>query len=53
MRHITVSVDGNVLAAVRRYAARRNSSVNALVDEYLTNLAAHDGRASRGELHDR
>jgi len=32
---------------VRRHAADRNSSVNALVREYLTNLAAHEDRAKR------
>lgn len=47
MKNITLSVDDEVLAAVRRLAAERNSSVNALVREYLTNLAAHENRASR------
>jgi len=43
MKNITLSVDENilatVLATVRRYAAERNSTVNALVREYLTGLA--------------
>ena len=47
MKNITLSVDENVLTVVRRHAAERNSSVNALVREYLTNLAAHDDRANR------
>ena len=47
MKNITLSIDENVLAAVRRHAAERNSTVNALVREYLTNLAAHDTRADR------
>jgi uncharacterized protein DUF6364 len=47
MKNITLSVDEDVLAAVRRHAAERNSTVNALVREYLTNLAAHDDRAKR------
>jgi plasmid stability protein len=47
MRNITLSVEDDVLAAVRRHAAERNSSVNALVREYLTNLAAHEDRANR------
>jgi len=47
MKNITLSLDENVLNAVRRHAAERNSSVNALVREYLTNLAAHEGRANR------
>jgi hypothetical protein len=45
MKNITLSVDENVLSAARRHAAGRNSTVNALVREYLTNLAAHDARA--------
>jgi hypothetical protein len=47
MKNITLSVDDDILAAVRRHAAERNSSVNALVREYLTGLAAHEDRASR------
>jgi hypothetical protein len=47
MRNITLSVDEDVLTAVRRHAAERNSTVNALVREYLTNLAAHQDRAGR------
>jgi hypothetical protein len=45
MKNITLSVDEKVLAAVRRRAAEQNSSVNALVRDYLTNLAAQDDRA--------
>ena len=47
MKNITLSVDENILAAVRRHAAERNSTVNALVREYLTNLAMHENRANR------
>ena len=47
MKNITVSVEDEVLAAVRGYAVERNSSVNALVREYLTNIAQHDDRARR------
>ena len=47
MKNITLSVDENILAAVRRHAAERNSTVNALVRDYLTNLAAHEDRANR------
>jgi len=47
MRNITFSVDEHVLAAVRRLAAGRNSSVNALVRDYLKNLAAHEDRAGK------
>ena len=47
MKNITLSVDEKVLAAVRRYAAERNSTVNALVRDFLTNLAGHEDRARR------
>jgi len=47
MKNITLSVDEDVLARVRRLAADRNSTVNALVREYLGNLAAHEDRATR------
>ena len=47
MRNITLSVDEKVLATVRRHAAEHNSTVNALVRDYLTNLAAHQDRAKQ------
>jgi len=47
MKKITLSIEEKVLAAVRRHAAERNSTVNALVREYLTNLASHQNRARR------
>lgn len=46
MRNITLSVDEKVLAVVRRRAAEQNSSVNALVRDYLTNLATQEDRAN-------
>ena len=45
MRNIRLSVDDHVLEVVRRHAAERNSSVNALVREYLTSLADQQDRA--------
>jgi hypothetical protein len=47
MKNITLSVDENVLAAVRCHAAERNSTVNALVRKYLAGLAEHENRAKR------
>jgi hypothetical protein len=47
MKNITLSIDEDVLAAVRRHAAERNSTINAFVRDYLTNLAAHEDRANR------
>jgi len=46
MANITLRVDEVVLAAVRRRAAEQDSSVNALVREYLNGLAQED-RAAR------
>ena len=43
VKNITLIVDEDVLAAVRE----RNSTVNALVREYLAGLAAHEDRAKR------
>ncbi len=45
VKNITLSADENVLAEVRRYAAERNSSINALVREFLTNIAKRQDRA--------
>jgi hypothetical protein len=50
MKNITLSVDDDVLAAVRRYSAEKNSSVNALVRDFLTNLAGHQERARRARI---
>jgi len=47
MKNITLSVDEDILAAVRRHAAERNSTVNGLVREFLAGLAAHEDRAKR------
>lgn len=47
MKNITLSVDENTLATVRRHAAERSSTVNALVREYLTRIAAHEDQAKR------
>jgi Family of unknown function (DUF6364) len=47
MANITLSVDEKILAVVRRYAAEQNSSINALVRDYLTNLATQEDRATR------
>ena len=47
MKNITLSVDDEIFSAARRRAAEQNSTVNALVREYLTNLAQQDDRARR------
>ena len=45
MKNITLAIDEEVLAAVRRYAVERNSSVNALVREHLSDIARREDRA--------
>jgi hypothetical protein len=46
MKNITLSIDEKILAAVRRYAAARDSTVNALVRDFLTRLAEQEDRAA-------
>jgi hypothetical protein len=45
MKNITLAVDDEVLATVRAYAARNNTTVNALVREHLTRLARREDGA--------
>jgi len=45
MKNITLSVDEKILAAVRRYAADRGSSVNALVRGFLAGISQRQDRA--------
>lgn len=47
MKNITLSVDEKVLAAARRYALQRESSVNGLVREFLERIAASEDRARK------
>ena len=44
MKNITLVVDENVLDQVREVAARRRTTVNALVREYLAHVASEEGR---------
>jgi hypothetical protein len=53
MKNITLAVDEHVLDEVRQIAARRRTTVNALVRNYLAGIAAEEGRlaeARRGLL---
>lgn len=50
MKNITLNVDEKVLAAVRRYAAEHDSSVNAMVREFLTGIAEREDRAARARI---
>ena len=46
-RNVTLAIDADVLVAVRRRAAERNSSVSAMVREYLAGIATQEDRATR------
>jgi hypothetical protein len=52
MKNITLSVEDDLLREARRYAAARETTVNALVREYLSRLVAQerDGAKVREEL---
>jgi hypothetical protein len=45
MKNVTLSVDEKTLLAVRRYAAERQTSVNALVRDFLAGIARREDRA--------
>ncbi len=45
MKNITLAVDEEVLAIVRRYSAEQNRSVNGLVREFLADIARREDRA--------
>ncbi len=47
MKNITLSVDERVLAAARRYAAERDTSVNGIVREFLNSIAVSQDRARK------
>ncbi len=47
VKNVTLSIDEDVLLTVRKYAAERNSSVNALVREFLTAIAQREDRAKK------
>ena len=44
MKNITLAIDENVLNEVREIAARRRTTVNALVRDYLTQMATEESR---------
>ena len=47
MKNITLAVDENVLAVVRKYSAEHNCSVNSLVRGFLTDIAEREDRAKQ------
>jgi hypothetical protein len=47
MKNITLAIDEDVLREVRKYAAERETTVNALVRDYLKELAERRDRSAR------
>jgi plasmid stability protein len=47
MKNITLAMDEEVLRQARRYAAEHDTTVNALVREYLTQLVGFEERAAK------
>jgi hypothetical protein len=47
MKNITLAVDEEVLATVRAYAARNNTTVNGLVRDYLERVARQEDKAAQ------
>ena len=45
MKNLTLSVDEQVLKAVRQYAAKQETSVNGLVRGFLAGIADREARA--------
>ena len=46
MTNLTLAIDEGLLKSVRRLAAARDTTANALVRDYLTKLASEDERAT-------
>ena len=47
MKNITLAMDEDVLRAVRRYAAKHDTTVNALVRDYLRRLTDFEEKAAK------
>ena len=47
MKNITLAIDEEVLRAARRYAANHDTTVNALVRDYLTRLVTFEEKAAK------
>ena len=47
MKNITFSIDEDILKAARIYAAANDTTVSALVRDYLARLAAEEDKAAR------
>ncbi len=47
MKNLTLAIDDHLLDEVREIAARRRTTVNALVRDYLTQVASEEGRIAQ------
>jgi hypothetical protein len=47
MKNITLAIEEDVLRGARRYAAEHDTTVNALVREYLTRLVNFEEKAAK------
>jgi Family of unknown function (DUF6364) len=47
MKNVTLSIDEKVLDEARVYAAKRKTTVNALVRDYLTRIASEEDRVAQ------
>jgi hypothetical protein len=47
MKNVTLAIEEDVLATVRKYAAAHNTTVNGLVRDYLGKLASQQERAAQ------
>ena len=47
MKNITLAMDEKVLREARRYAAKHDTTVNALVRDFLTRLATQEDKAAK------
>ena len=54
MKNITLSVEEEVISAVRRYAAGRDRTVNGLVRDYLREIASREDKvkAARTQIRE-
>ncbi|MFN3347866.1 MAG: hypothetical protein ACK41X_02790 [Pseudorhodoplanes sp.] len=46
MKNITLAIEENILNDVREIAARRRTTINGLVRDYLTQLASEESRVA-------
>lgn len=47
MKNLTLAIDGTLLDAARVYAAKRGTTVNAMVRDYLLGIAQQEDRYTR------